>query len=633
MQNFTNDNYYPDVNYFQQFADPALNEPFNRATHPADKPIISKHIFALDSRQRDYKLYPNANNYNIKIPDRYRNVTAIELKAAMLPRTEYNVNSSNKYLDFSIGDYISDIKIIGPNVITNIGVPYGEATNVPLKIEAPILPGGISAEITVDIDKNSKIIAYNYIIQGSGYSYSNPPKISIGDFSDFTVTIGTLYTATLREGQYVIGGNPQFTNQTSSTPRILQSWVPSNLLCEIENAISYAIFGDNELGYCYTRQPWITENSGSVTNTAKDYPLLFTARLMSQYPSIDTYENTGRNQNINFETNSCKFNRIYTTNCLIFRSNSDFVSTGGIITDIEGFEYKIVKKDTINMGPGNTEYILYCKLTHPFSKGTLSNKYWTGLSSVTGYIVELAHWEFLFASGEFQIVNSASLLGYNKKNYYLSTSNIAIEVSHPLATSSPNTTTLIPKGLSYSGENDYYLFGDPEYVILSFRPKYGGNTISGVNDRVDSQPDTNIDRVFACLIYDTVQPAVLQDVSSGKIDATLGSISYHNNTLTSFMNKDNTFHDVKQLTGNSGTQNVSYNKPPGQLKAMKGADFDRKVVEFPQPIAQIFDLNIRFSKFSKLGKGDDKELYNFHGKEHLLLFEITCGDMMTGKRF
>lgn len=628
MQNFTNDNYYPDVNYFQQFEDPALNEPFNRATHPADKPIIAKHIFAVDSRQRDYNKYPNANNYNIPVPDRYRNVTGIELKAAMLPRTEYNVNSSNKYLDFCIGDYINEIKVYGPNIVTNRGLPYGEATNVPLKIEAPILPDGIIADITVDIDKNSKIIAYNYINQGSGYSFSNPPKISIGDFSDFRIKIGKSYTATLREGQYVIGGNPQFTNNTTSTQRVLQSWVPSNLLCEIENAISYAIYGDTE--YCYSRKSWITENSGSVTTSSKDYPLLFTARLMSQYPSIDTYENTGRNENVNYETNACKFNRIYTTNCLIFRSNSDFGSTG-TITDSKGFEYDIVKTDIINMGPGNTEYILYCKLKDALKKN--AGKYWTGLSNVPGVEIELAHWEFLFASGEFQIVNSASLLGYNKKNYYLSTKNIPIEVNHPIALPSNTLTTLIPNGVSYTADNDYYLFGDPEYIILSFRPKYGGNSISGINDRVDSQEDTNIDRVFACLIYDTVQPAVLQDVSSGKIDVTLGSIGYHNNNLTSFMNKDANFEDVKQLTGNSGSQNMNYNKTPGQLKAMKGADFDRKIVEFSQPVSQIYELNIRFSKFSKLGKGSDGELYNFHGKEHLLLFEITCGDLMTGRRF
>ena len=64
MQNFVNNNYSPEVSYYGQLPDPSQNTPFNKATHPSDKPIISKHIFAVDSRQRDYNLYPQANNRN-----------------------------------------------------------------------------------------------------------------------------------------------------------------------------------------------------------------------------------------------------------------------------------------------------------------------------------------------------------------------------------------------------------------------------------------------------------------------------------------------------------------------------------------------------------------------------------------
>ena len=81
IQNFANDNYNPEVSNYIQFPDPSQNEPFNRATFPSDKPIIAKHIFAVDSRQRDYNIYPYANNYYVPIPERYRNVTGIELKS------------------------------------------------------------------------------------------------------------------------------------------------------------------------------------------------------------------------------------------------------------------------------------------------------------------------------------------------------------------------------------------------------------------------------------------------------------------------------------------------------------------------------------------------------------------------
>jgi len=115
--------------------------------------------------------------------------------------------------------------------------------------------------------------------------------------------------------------------------------------------------------------------------------------------------------------------------------------------------------------------------------------------------------------------------------------------------------------------------------------------------------------------------------------STIDSLTSSNNGLPTFINKDTNFREVLQLTGNTGAQNVNYKMAPGMLRAQKGTDFDKKIVDFPQPVAQIFNLNIRFSKYSKLGKGDEQELYNFHGKEHLLLFEITCGDLMTGKRF
>ena len=623
MQNFVNNNYDPNITYFNQLPNPSTNEPFNKATHPADKPIVAKHIFSIDSRQRDYDKYPNANNYYMSIPERYRNVTSIELKAAMLPRTEYNVNGSNKYLDFSVGDYISKIDIIGPAYITKLGKPLGQGIHK-LTIGDPILIGDhitqVKADIDVELNIDSKIIRFIYNNQGSGYSFAKPPRVSLGDFNDFKVTIGTEYYAKLREGQYVIGGNPQFTDISANTTS--SSWVPNNLIAEIENSLSYAILQDsvaNAPDYCYSRIPWTSLPSGY-----KDYPLLFSVRLMSQYPSLPTYDSSStRTLPENFETNACNFNRMYTTNCLIFKT-SILQNVGDNFT-IDGFTYNVLKVDTINLDTINN-YILYCELTNPMG--------WSGLSNNDDY--KICHWEYLFATGNNQVINSASLIGYNKRNYYYNSTiknrnfiNIPIKVQHAIG----GDTTLVPSGITYSSENDYYLFGDPEYSILSFRPRYGGNTISGINDRVDSQPNTNIDKVFACLIFDSTQPAVLQDVSSGKSISTIGSVGNSNNSSSTFINYDTNFDDVKHLTGNSGTQNVSYNRAPGMLRAQKGHDFDKKIVDFPQPIAQIFDINIRFSKFSKLGKGEDDELYDFHGKEHLLLFEITCNDYMTGKRF
>ena len=124
MQNFSNNDYSSNslnssnnISFYHQLPDPSQNEPFNKATHQSNKAIISKHIFAVDSRQRNFKQFPDANSYSIEIPERYRNVTSIELKAAMLPRTEYNVNGSNKYMDISVGDFLYSIKTFGDTTL------------------------------------------------------------------------------------------------------------------------------------------------------------------------------------------------------------------------------------------------------------------------------------------------------------------------------------------------------------------------------------------------------------------------------------------------------------------------------------------------------------------------------------
>ena len=604
-----------------QASDESLYLPsFNNATHPSDKNNEIVHIFAIDSRQRDYSVYPKSNNYNIQIPDTYKNVTSIELKAAMLPRTEYNINSMNKYLDLTVGDYINKIsykkkKITDGNNAINTGKHI-------LTIDKPHFPNGIQCEIEVELDLNYRIINYTIINPGSGYSSSNSPKVSLYDYNDFTVDIGVDYISELREGQYTIGGNPVFENNTQNNK--YQSWTPSNLINELENAMSYSILKDTK--YCYSRKSWTSLNKNStqsdIENYENDYPLLFTSRIMSQYPTLETY--SGNNDTPEcYNTNSCKFNRIYFSNVLILKTDSSptegQLNGTSTFKDYNNFEYSILKYTLL---PGTIDkYIIYCKLVN--SLNTVNGNYWSGVSEgdMNGdFSANFAHWEFKFATGRNVVVNSAGLLGFNKINYVNSVK---------INTISTDNITLLPSSLTYSTENDYNLVADPEYIMLSFRPKYGGNTLDGINERVDSTGYANIDGVFACLIFDNVYPSVLQDLSSGKSISNVGSISEENNKLGTFINNSN---GIDFLTGNTGSQNTSFSRSPGLLKAMKGSDFDKKIYTFSQPVAQVWEMNIRFTKFSKGAIGSDEELYNFQGKEHLLIFEITCGDPLTGRR-
>ena len=548
MDNFVNNNYVPDVTFFNQLPDPSQNEAFNKATHPSEKPIITKHIFAIDSRQRNYENYPHANNYNIAIPKDI-NVTSIELKAAMLPRTEYNVHSSNKYLDFVVGDYIHTVTVRGSPMVTyntglkvnkvepgtyKIGVSGGSGSTaysgtisvpglspVPWSITEPIdiikslYSGSVTApeiEITININSEISNIAMNDM--GEGYSHSNPPIITFGNFKDFKVTVGKEYLAELREGQYVVGGNPQFVYESSGVadpgpsvpagPQTTDSYTPNDLMKEIESAMSYAILKDNATivgatpeEYCYGRNSWVKATVSPIgtpvplpnpaqINIDLDYPLLFTSRIMSQYPDLKTYKDpTSSRTDINkFETNACKYNRIYNTNCLIVKRTKPGPAPGATWSDIStgGTTYTVLKYDEIIRGSLGNDYIMYLgwNLATPGVAGGWPlpppiGDAWPGYNnkpvSPSLPLANFAYWEFIFASGQNSIINSASLLGYNKKNYNYNhfTQNDNIEVNYGGSATStkpikqnPVNRILVPRGITYSTENDYYMFADPE---------------------------------------------------------------------------------------------------------------------------------------------------------------------------
>lgn len=49
----------------------------------------SKHILSIDSRDRDFSLYPSSNKYKILLPVEYKNVVSVKLKGIELPLSYY----------------------------------------------------------------------------------------------------------------------------------------------------------------------------------------------------------------------------------------------------------------------------------------------------------------------------------------------------------------------------------------------------------------------------------------------------------------------------------------------------------------------------------------------------------------
>lgn len=250
------------------------------ATLPQKKIYVPSYTVIVNSRDRDFKLYPSPSDYKIGFGNTvYKNVTSIELKGSMIPRSSYNVYTGNNRIDFSIGSTVTAIKIL------NKGSGY---TSVPeIYINPPSASGGIqaTAEAILDVSTGS-ISNINITNPGSGYSASNPPYISIegpkntrtGTKAQLSIVIGTLYTAYLRVGEYTIGGNP--------TPPGTSG---SGLIKELQDAMNYAYNGGNYV-------------EGSVTP--------FEARLVSQYPTLNPTIGSPESAN----TNSTSFNRIQITN-------------------------------------------------------------------------------------------------------------------------------------------------------------------------------------------------------------------------------------------------------------------------------------------------------------------------------
>ena len=68
--------------------------PLSKAPPRAQKMFILQ----IDSSQRDYLKFPNPNLYYVQFPVLLRNVIAVELYQATIPRSEYTVNDSNRTL-------------------------------------------------------------------------------------------------------------------------------------------------------------------------------------------------------------------------------------------------------------------------------------------------------------------------------------------------------------------------------------------------------------------------------------------------------------------------------------------------------------------------------------------------------
>ena len=135
---------------------------------------------------------------------------------------------------------------------------------------------------------------------------------------------------------------------------------------------------------------------------------------------------------------------------------------------------------------------------------------------------------------------------------------------------------------------DYDLKDDPQYLIMELE---FGNKVA---ERIESL-DISTNQKFAVVIYDSNDPDNIQNFN--------------------FTN----------VAGNSVQIGPSRTVGAGRLKALKGSDFDKKIVKFSPPIT-LENFKISFYKY-------DNTYYNFNNREHLLTFEIDVADYDPSYRY
>jgi len=165
---------------------------------PKKSKVISKHNIIVDSRQRDYTIYPDPNNYLVNLSEPHRNVERLELVAAMMPKTEYNITSDNNLVILSINGLTQNLLLtpgqylIGTNVQGNVHYTANGNT----------IFTGLLAEVQRVLNTHTNsgnafnvfLVTTPYVSGGTGPNAAILNRIAITNSSvSFTIDFTTMY--------------------------------------------------------------------------------------------------------------------------------------------------------------------------------------------------------------------------------------------------------------------------------------------------------------------------------------------------------------------------------------------------------------------------------------------------------
>lgn len=145
----------------------------------------------------------------------------------------------------------------------------------------------------------------------------------------------------------------------------------------------------------------------------------------------------------------------------------------------------------------------------------------------------------------------------------------------------------------------------------------GGTLYGGILAR--NTPNITDSCNFIALHFNPIVDRI--ESNSSQLDKAFGTIIFDANSPDWWL----TGRDHADANSTTGSIN-NLKKGGAFLKAIRGGDLDKKIYTFNPPDASMESLEVSFRKMN----GD---LYNFHGREILLIFTIICKDVNSGNRY
>ena len=173
--------------FSEQFSyDNALIKPPEKINNKV-KDTKVKYIL-IDSRDRNYKVYPNSNEYRIDLNEPIKDVTEIELIQAHIPATAYLINNNNNKIHYYIGGnetdaYKTDMKI------ATVEVGDWDETNLASRITEAFRVNDDDVSVYYDEHINKFSIVYNDSNGSSYVTSGNNTQIYL-DFRNTTQNAG-----------------------------------------------------------------------------------------------------------------------------------------------------------------------------------------------------------------------------------------------------------------------------------------------------------------------------------------------------------------------------------------------------------------------------------------------------------